>query len=91
VDVTDAIPHGEGAEIDTPCCCGAPPAPALAGVKAAWQAILRVRHPEYTGLVVEAINASASVVDGSGKASAQDAGSGDPNVFAATTLIRDAA
>jgi hypothetical protein len=91
VDVTDAIPHDEGAAIATPCRWGEPPAPALASVTAAWQAILRVRHPEYTGLVVEAISAGASVADGSVDASAPDAGSSDPNVAAATALIRDAA
>ena len=75
----------------TPCRWSPPPAPALASVTAAWQAILRLRHPEYTGLVVEAIDASASVADGSEDASAPDAGSGDPNISAATALIRDAA
>jgi hypothetical protein len=91
VDVTDAIPHDEGAAIATPCRWSPPPAPALASVTAAWQAILRVRHPEHAGLVVEAIDASASVTDGSERASAPYAGSGDPNVSAATAFIRDAA
>jgi len=31
----------------------APPPEALDALAAAWQAILRARHPEYRGLVVE--------------------------------------
>jgi hypothetical protein len=32
-----------------------PPEAALAGLTATWQAILRVRHPEFSGLVVDVI------------------------------------
>lgn len=58
--MTEANQHAEGAEIDLPRSWRSLPEPALGGVAATWQAILRVRHPEFTGLVVEVTDASAS-------------------------------
>ena len=39
------------------------------GLAATWQAILRVRHPEFTGLVVEVIDDSARGTAGSARGS----------------------
>jgi hypothetical protein len=67
-----------------------PPEPALAGLMATWQAILRVRHPEFSGLVVDVIGGTTSDAGRPARPSeppvACDAGASDR-----TTLVRHAA
>jgi hypothetical protein len=58
--MTEAGPHVESAEIDLPRSRRSLPVPALGAVAATWQAILRARHPDFTGLVVEVIDPGAS-------------------------------
>jgi hypothetical protein len=63
--MTEANPHVASAEIDRPRPWRSLPEPALGGVAATWQAILRVRHPEFRGLLVEVIDDTASGAAGS--------------------------
>jgi hypothetical protein len=65
--MTKAGAHVESAEIDLPRSWRSLPVPALGAVAATWQAILRARHPDFTGLVVEVIDASASGTAGSAR------------------------
>ena len=65
--MTEACPHVESAEIDLPRSWRSLPVPALGAVAATWQAILRARHPDFTGLVVEVIDPSASGTAGSAR------------------------
>ena len=65
--MTEATPRVEGAEIDLARLWRSLPEPALGGLAATWQAILRVRHPEFTGLVVEVIDDSARGTAGSAR------------------------
>ena len=67
--MTDACPHVESAEIDLPLSRRALPEPALGAAAATWQAILRVRHPEFAGLIVEVIDDNASDTAGSERGS----------------------
>jgi hypothetical protein len=57
--MTEHDPMSSAAGADRPAFPAMPPDQALVGLTATWQAILRERHPDHGGLVVEVLRAPA--------------------------------